>query len=85
MWRSWNITGRWIVPDVRLPAEPPGSVPPDGTPGVCNGYMSHLSNALDRFLWVIHFLARNGFLVQVSYQLEQDPSLLEDRSDWAEV
>ena len=79
------MTGHWVAPDVRLHAEPRGSIPPDGTPGVCNAYISHVSSAFDRFLWVINFLARNGFLVQISSQLEQDPSLLEDRSDWAQV
>ena len=74
-----------IFPDVRLPYEPPGSLPPDGSPGTCNAYLSHLTSTLDRFLWVINFLARNGFLVQINSQLEQDPSLLEDRSAWAEV
>ena len=61
-------------PDV----EPPSA-------GVCNAYLRHMSSAFDRLLWAINLLARNGFLVIPVSQLEQDPTLMEDRTQWAEV
>ena len=44
-----------------------------------------MPSAFDRLLWTINLLARNGFLVVPVSQLEQDPSLMEDRTQWAEV
>ena len=52
---------------------------------MCNAYLRHMPSAFDRLLWVISLLARNGFLVIPVSQLEQDPTLMEDRTQWAEV
>ena len=53
--------------------------------GVCNAYLRHMTSAFDRLLWATNLLARNGFLVIPVSQLEQDTSLMEDRTLWAEV
>ena len=52
---------------------------------MCNAYLRHMPSAFDRLLWTIALLARNGFLVVPVSQLEQDPTLMEDRTLWAEV
>lgn len=44
-----------------------------------------MPSAFDRLLWVINLLARNGFLVIPVSQLEQDSTLMEDRTQWAEA
>jgi hypothetical protein len=42
-------------------------------------------SAFERLLWVIKLLALNGFLVVPVSQLEQDPTLMEDRTAWVEA
>ena len=44
-----------------------------------------LGSVLQRFLWVINVLARNGFVVVIVNQLELDPTLMENRSVWAQA
>ena len=44
-----------------------------------------MGSVMERFLWVINFLARNGFVVIPVSQLEQDSSLMDDRTAWAQV
>jgi len=44
-----------------------------------------MPSAFDRLLWAVNLLARNGFLVIPVSQLEQDPTLMEDRTQWVEV
>ena len=42
-------------------------------------------STLDRFLWVVSFLARNDFVVIPVDQLQFDDSLLVDRAAWGEA
>jgi len=60
--------------------------PTNPAAGVCNAYLCDMPSAFDRLLWAVSLLARNGFLVIPVSQLEQDPTLMEDRTtQWAEV
>jgi hypothetical protein len=69
---------------VRLPWEPPDALPPDGSAGTCNAYLAALA-PFQRLLWVVAFLARNDFVVILVNDLQEDPSLIQDQTAWAQV
>lgn len=43
------------------------------------------ADTLDRFIWVLGFLARNDFVVVPVDQLQFDDSVLADRHTWGKV
>jgi hypothetical protein len=43
------------------------------------------SDTLDRFIWVLSFLARNDFVVVPVDQLQYDDGVLVDRHTWGKV
>ena len=43
------------------------------------------SNTLDRFIWVLSFLARNDFVVVPVDQLQYDDGVVVDRHIWGKV
>lgn len=43
------------------------------------------ANTLDRFIWVLSFLARNDFVAIPVDQLQFDDSVLADRTTWGKV
>jgi hypothetical protein len=43
------------------------------------------SDTLDRFIWVLSFLARNDFVVVPVDQLQYDDGVLENRHQWGKV
>eukprot|EP00890_Picochlorum_soloecismus_P002424 jgi/Picsp_1/3182/NSC_06022-R1_glycoside hydrolase len=50
----------------------------------CNGYLPNNSTR-DRFIWVVNFLAKNGFYVMISDHLKQDRGMaVEDAETWAQ-
>ena len=58
--------------------------------GRCNKYIlvascSSGSDTLDRFIWVLSFLARNDFVVIPVDQLQYDDGVLVDRHTWGKV
>ena len=52
------------------------------TSGVCN---HPGSDTLDRFIWVLSFLAHNDFVVVPVDQLQYDDGVVVDRHTWGKV
>lgn len=46
---------------------PPGAIPTDGSPAVCNNYIPSL-DVVTRYLWVVGVLARNNFVIVIGAQ-----------------
>lgn len=47
------------------------------SPNTCNDYLPS-SSTYDRFCWVVHFFAHNGFFVLVDNHLREDQTALQD-------
>lgn len=91
--RSW--TGQWtcptqaemlktVVPSDRQPSHgqtlPTLPTPPSRKQAnSCNDYLPS-SSTYDRFCWVVHFFASNGFYVLVDNHLREDQTALQDAS-----
>ena len=57
--------------------------PAPQTPGVCNSYLPNTS-VLDRFLWVVHFYASNGFYVIIDDHSNLDTTVIDNPTLWAQ-
>jgi aryl-phospho-beta-D-glucosidase BglC (GH1 family) len=51
--------------------------------GTCNSYIPAQST-YERYLWVVHFLARNGFYVLVDNHFREDPTATENPDLWVQ-
>ena len=50
---------------------------PASTPGTCNSYLPN-DSTFNRFLWMVNFLARNGFYVVIENHVNMDPTAVID-------
>lgn len=80
--------------NLTLPFEPLGSRPfiPMTNPfvwpadaGTCNLGMPNGPRVFERFIWVIKFFTRNGFVVVVDNHLVADPTAVNDPAMWVTV
>ena len=67
-----------------------GTPPPPGDafavstpPGTCNSYMPQ-QNTLDRFLWTVDYLARNGLYVMLDNQFNLDQTATQQPALWVQ-
>ncbi len=67
--------GRRLKPGHSLPDLP--SPPQRRSPNTCNDYLPS-SSTYDRFCWVVHFFAHNGFFVLIDNHLREDQTALQD-------
>ena len=65
-----------------LPPVPALDSPPRRRRGWCNDFVPPGEALLDRFLWVVHFFASNGFYVVLDNQFNYDMSAMEDTGLW---
>jgi aryl-phospho-beta-D-glucosidase BglC (GH1 family)/uncharacterized surface protein with fasciclin (FAS1) repeats len=68
--------------------KPPGPAPPLPNPptyedNTCNGYLPD-DSVLERFKYVVKFLAENGFYVLIDNHLREDQTALEDKDLWVQ-
>ena len=69
-----------------IPADQPvptQASPPAQTAGVCNDYLPS-DTVLDRFAWVVSYLAANNFYVLLDNQFNLDTTVLDDYAQWLE-
>lgn len=80
--------------NLTLPFEPLGSRPfiPLTNPfilpadaGTCNLGMPNGPTVFDRYIWVIKFLTRNGFVVVADNHLVNDPTAVNNATFWVQV
>jgi len=67
-----------------IPADQPvptQASPPAQTPGVCNDYVPS-DTTLDRFAWVVSYLAANDFYILLDNQFNLDTTVLDDYAQW---
>ncbi len=67
-----------------IPADQPvptQASPPAQTPGVCNDYVPS-DTTLDRFAWVVSYLAANDFYILLDNQFNLDTTVLDDYQQW---
>lgn len=90
--RDWS--GHWDAvneADMAKAVTPPSRQPRPGQalPGLasppsrkqasrCNDYLPSSSSTYDRYCWVVHFFAANGFYVLVDNHLREDQTALQD-------
>lgn len=55
--------------------------PPPRHPSCCNDYLPQ-NSTLDRFLYVVHFFAENGFYILIDNHLREDQTVLENPALW---
>ena len=67
--------GHKLKPGYSLPDLP--SPPQRSHPNTCNDYLPS-SSTYDRFCWVVHFFAHNGFFVLIDNHLREDQTALQD-------
>jgi len=67
----------------RMKAEPQGALPFGiGSRGTCNAYLPNPPRALERFIWVVRFLTRNGFVVVLDNHANLDDTVITDNAFW---
>ncbi|DBB04409.1 TPA: hypothetical protein ACH3X1_012892 [Trebouxia sp. C0004] len=67
-----------------IPADQPvptQASPAAQTPGVCNDYVPS-DTTLDRFAWVVSYLAANDFYILLDNQFNLDTTVLDDYQQW---
>ena len=57
------------------------AAPAATAPGLCNAYLPG-DTTLARFLWVVNYLAQNGFYVVLDNQFNLDQTALKDPAQW---
>eukprot|EP00890_Picochlorum_soloecismus_P002423 jgi/Picsp_1/3181/NSC_06021-R1_cellulase len=62
---------------------PPLPNPPTYEDNTCNGYLPN-DSVLERFKYVVKFLADNGFYVLIDNHLREDQTALEDKDLWVQ-
>ena len=62
---------------------PPGDAFAVSSPGTCNSYLPH-TTVLDRFLWTVDYLTRNGLYVMLDNQFNLDQTATQQPSLWVE-
>ena len=84
------VTNSAILSSVTIPGKtdipadqpvPQLSNPAPQTPGVCNDYVPS-DTVLNRFAYVVSFLANNGFYVLLDNQFNLDTTVLDDYQQW---
>lgn len=62
-----------------LPSPPTG-----GSAGICNSYVPS-DSTFNRFMYVIQFLARNGFYLLLDNQFNFDTTAITNQNAWIQV
>ena len=84
------VTSQAVLSSVTLPGKtdipadqpvPTPAAPAAQTPGVCNDYLP-ADTTLNRFAWVVSYLAANNFYILLDNQFNLDTTVLDDYQQW---
>lgn len=81
-----QIQGNVTNPDSPPPEGsviPPLEFPPNGYGSGCNNYLPN-DTTFNRFVWVVNYLAQNGFYVLLDNHLREDQTAIENPQEWVD-